>query len=183
MADVAWIQRQDTLERLILDGVLSCTVTPTSLVTHHRVEDQLVITDSIIEEPLTVELSAIVSETPTVAGLLVGPERVEEVIWFFERAAKSSLTLYIPSTPIIRNLAVESRPYTRRVMDGVDLSLRMVQILYAQSTTVDLGRVVARPNMRAGKATAGAQGEAPARRVAVKLQREIDSGKRPATAP
>ena len=80
----ALLKREDTGEVLVLDGLLSATLSRDVLVSTHPTEDQGVVTDNAQRRALSVALSVVFSEIPAVGGLLSGPARMAEVLGFLD---------------------------------------------------------------------------------------------------
>jgi len=138
--------RQDNGETLVLDGVVGEQFAPILRIPAHRTERKRDVVDDVSEELPAMALSVVFSETPTVAGLSRGVERLEEVRAFFDgvRDAMLSGTLALLTyddgrMPPTRDLMLQGWPRDRRVALNERYNLTLRQVRVAKVSTVDLG--------------------------------------------
>lgn len=134
----ATLQRQDTGEVFVVDGLRSGRELQDIAVTQFTVQRQSVATDNAQPRARGVQLEVTFSETPTVAGVTTGPGRTEEVLAFVEAVKRGvPLTLFQQGYPLRRNLRLTSSALDR---DGARLTGTwvLVEVEEATSRTVDL---------------------------------------------
>jgi|AACY02.16.fsa_nt_gi hypothetical protein len=156
--------RQDTGETLVLDGLVRLGYAPTLRVPTHRTERRRDVVDDVSEDVPALSLSVVFSETPTVAGLPSGVERLQQVRAFLEGVRDAlldgdlALLTYDDGRDDPRtNLILQAWPSERAILLNERYNFTLRESRIARVTTVDIGEQGAtsdnaRPDVAASRA-------------------------------
>lgn len=153
---------QATGENIAFDGFEQITFTYPTDVTKHRIEDGSKVTDHIQKNPVQVQATLFVTETPfqnkrtvgvvsTVNGqsttksgeLPTGPTRLSKMNEFLDKARGESVTIIMPKMGYIRDMAISSFSWPIR-LEGramVDTSFEKIEFAEAKSVKIPASKV------------------------------------------
>ena len=142
-------------DTLTIDAVPTFTVDRSANITDHPVESGGSITDHSQRLPWTVTLRGLQTETPFLADVFgVGPSRIADTLAWLDASTGQLLTLAVPDSPTIRNLMIQSAPYTGNVSNSVELTVTLKQVLIVDSQSVAIPSAFVRPRRDVKAATA-----------------------------
>lgn len=137
----AVLVRQDDGATWSPDVVVAVNVSESWQVTDHPVEDGVVVSDHVQQQPATIVLSCVLTENPTRVGSRTGGRAhlQDGIAWLRDTAAAGQLVDVVTSRMgTFTGYVVQGIPYTidRVARLAFDLTLRQVRV--ATSTTVQI---------------------------------------------
>jgi len=170
----AVLVRQDGSEvDLVLDGVIRYREVQETQISQHPAQTRTVFTDNQTRLQMPISFTWIVSETPMIAGLTRGQERLDEVRAWLDGSIGHFVTYYDPDMAgqIRPNLLLQAWPMERAGTYGVTYEITLIESQVADVRTVELGPdrtprtgQTARSDVAAGRAPEQDRGGQPTRR-------------------